>query len=122
MTFFYNSNMSRPYMYLDPHDPRNAKREAGYSNCVGHMMTHYHCGAMCHDCGWGGCGCFASHCCCPSEQESREEDPPAIIVVPSNTPPIAESAVLTKTRKKKEDNWTLVLSKKNRRIIKRHSL
>ena len=66
--------------YLDPHDPSNAKLEKNnyFNGCIGHYMTYYHCGAMCHDCGWSGCGCTTTHCCChnhihiPSVPESLQ--------------------------------------------------
>jgi hypothetical protein len=55
---------------MDPHNRENAKIEYAHGGCQGHLMTHYHCGAKCHDCGWGGCGCLVSHCCCQEEGPS----------------------------------------------------
>lgn len=50
----------------DPHNRAKAKIEFAWPHCQGHPITHYHCGAKCHDCGWGGCGCLETHCCCPN--------------------------------------------------------
>lgn len=56
------------------HSRSNAKLETGYQGCNGHMMTHDHCAAMCHDCGWAGCGCFMPHCCCEQFDDSSRFD------------------------------------------------
>lgn len=59
----------------DPHHRSKARIQYNTPYCQGHPITTYGCGAMCHDCGWGGCGCFTMHCCCqgPDDQNDQHE-------------------------------------------------
>ena len=57
----------------DPYNSKYAEIIVGGVGCKGHRISTYHCGAKCHDCGWGGCGCTSCHCCCPAEEASDEE-------------------------------------------------
>ncbi len=61
------------FLLTDPYDKKHAKYEYAYPGCSGHYITHYHCGAKCHDCGWGGCACLVQHCCCQHEQQEQQE-------------------------------------------------
>lgn len=99
-----------------PHDPVNACVEIARPGCRGHPMTRYHCGAMCHDCRWGGCACTSVHCCCPGpevffqqdqqgepvvDQQDEDEDEPSVYFIPRDIYQAKEQKTRAKARRQR---------------------